>query len=753
MAYNTQDAATVKDGDENAQKMNASSRVLDDLKTEVRRREGDRSELEVRWLDDLRRFHGVYDEKTQKLLDDSERSQVFVNVTRVKTNAMAAKLSDMLFPTDDLNWGIEATAYPQLVRVALEATQITDEATATAQAQQGQPGAEAAGQLANSAASVSQKLVAEREEAVRRAAGMQEQIKDQLDESNWPAKARVVIMDACKMGAGVVKGPIAGGKKRRGWKKSSAPPGEEDRLPEDAFDLVWTEPEQPTVKRVDPWNFFPDMSVANVEDGEGVFERHMLNKKQMRELAKEDGFDRDAIRRIIQTPASTSESAYLSELRAIGEGAVTTDKGCYCVWEYSGPIEAGDLKGLYQDAGDKEGENEAEKYDILDQVNAIVWFCDYEILKVAPYPLDSGETLYSVFRIEPDEASIFGRGMPSLLNDAQSIINGVWRIILDHGGATAGPQIVIDKTQIEPEDGDWIPRSFKVWKRDSIGNMGGAKPFDMFQVNSALGEMLAIEQRAMMLADEVAGMPAFAQGEQGTGVTKTAQGMAILTSAGNIVFRKIVKQFDDDVPETLIRRFFDWNMQFSPREEIKGDHKVIARGSSVLMVREMQAQNLIAMADRYGGHPVFGPMLRDNGLPLLRRIMQAHMLKADEIILTDDEFKKMLDDMAAQAAEAEGDGGAEQRRMEIETRKIEQADAELDAKVGMANATNEMAKEIALIQQDTAMMTSAEASNKGDADRAAKAFDRREDRASKERGVAVEVGMQERTGVSSGGSV
>jgi len=265
--------------------------------------------------------------------------------------------------------------------------------------------------------------------------------------------------------------------------------------------------------------------------------------------------------------------------------------------------------------------------------------------------------------------------------------------------------------------------------------------------------MLAIEQRAMMLADEVAGMPAFAQGEQGTGVTKTAQGMAILTSAGNIVFRKIVKQFDDDVPETLIRRFFDWNMQFSPREEIKGDHKVIARGSSVLMVREMQAQNLIAMADRYGGHPVFGPMLRDNGLPLLRRIMQAHMLKADEIILTDDEFKKMLDDMAAQAAEAEGDGGAEQRRMEIETRKIEQADAELDAKVGMANATNEMAKEIALIQQDTAMMTSAEASNKGDADRAAKAFDRREDRASKERGVAVEVGMQERTGVSSGGSV
>ncbi|MFT6773586.1 MAG: hypothetical protein ACJA1L_001296 [Paracoccaceae bacterium] len=751
------------------------SQVLSDLHSEVSRRVAGRVALEERWIEDLKQFHGIYDEDTQKKLNEAKRSQIFINHTRVKTNALAAKLSDMLFPTDDLNWGVTATPVPRLTKAAKEAEERALAAQQNAEQQQPAPqqpapppspdagageaaapmGAAAAPMpaqggaqaLVEHAVSITEKLRLERVEAEKRASAMQDQIKDQLDEARWPAQARIGIMDACKLGIGVFKGPIVGAKRRRGWEVATG-----DRAGPAQYQMTWTPEDQPSVKRVDPWNFFPDMSVSNLEDGEGDFERHVMNRKALRALAREDGFNRDAIRRLIAGGKYTADISSMMRLRAISDEYAVVEKDTVCVWEYTGPVEARDLSALYGMVGDDEGLAETDAMDELDEVHAVIWFCGEEVLKVAPHPLDSGETIYSVFRIEPDEGTVFARGMPAILRDPQKAVNGAWRFVMDHGGAAAGPQVVVDKSQVTPEDGDWSPRPFKIWLRNGEMSLSNAKPFDQFQVNSALGEMLAIVDRLTKVLDEVSGNPAFAEGDQGAGVTKTAQGMALLTSAGNIVFRKIVKQFDDDVPATLIRRFVDWNMQFSDREEIKGDHTIIARGSSVLLVREMHAQNLIAMADRYGTHPVFGPMLRDGGLPLLRQIVKAHMLTADEILLTDDEFKKLLKDMAEQADEG-ADGGLEQAKLEIEKDRLAFGREELDAKIQMANMEADARRYVADQQRETTMATTAEKSNVAEAAQGFKQQIAVDDRASKERALAVEAATAAKTGKNSGGSI
>ena len=87
---------------------------MSELEEEATRRVGQKQPLEQRWLEDLRQLHGQYEATVQQDLRESGKSQLYVNVTRPKTNAAAARLNDMLFPTDDKNWAIEPTPVPEL---------------------------------------------------------------------------------------------------------------------------------------------------------------------------------------------------------------------------------------------------------------------------------------------------------------------------------------------------------------------------------------------------------------------------------------------------------------------------------------------------------------------------------------------------------------------------------------------------------------------------------------------------------------
>src|SRR5690554_4160406 len=86
--------------------------IVGALEKEAEERVGKRNLIEKRWLEDLAQYHGRYDDETARNLSVGRKSRLFINQTRPKTNAMEARLADMLFPTDDRNWGIEPTPVP-----------------------------------------------------------------------------------------------------------------------------------------------------------------------------------------------------------------------------------------------------------------------------------------------------------------------------------------------------------------------------------------------------------------------------------------------------------------------------------------------------------------------------------------------------------------------------------------------------------------------------------------------------------------
>lgn len=619
-----------------------------------------KNEIEERWLLDLRQYHGRYDADTEKKLKESKRSKLFVGLTRTKTSSWESRLSDLLFPTDGQNWDIEPTPVPTISSEAQKAYKATQTAASEAnaimdQAEREQDPQRKADLLAkaeqiavggNEQASKNAELQ-DTIDAARQASDlMQDEIADQLVECSYSIRAREAIHDMCKLGTGIMKGPVASNRMRRQWTKST-PIGEDGEIPAGAptaYALGMTIETRPEFSRVDPWNFFPEMSARTLEEASFTFERHLWNAGQLKRAVKSTGLDPKAVAELIEEKPKEAMPAYWTSLREITLNTGTAGvESRYHVWEYHGPLEKEDLETIATATGDEAIMKDYEE-NVLEDFNVIMWFCQGRLLKIGPHPMDSGETLYSAVPFERDDTSIFGYSVPALMRDSQDAMNAAWRMIMDNAGLSVGPQIVIDQSVITPVNGSYELTPMKQWLLNSSSLTKlpeGARPFQTFDIPSRQDHLESIIAHARQFADDETNMPLIAYGEQASHITQTAQGMSILMNSANVVFRRVVKHFDDCMTVPNIRRIYDWNMQFNERDDIKGDFEVHARGSSVLLVRELQAQNLMAMISTFAGHPVLGPL--GKWANAFRKLCEAHMIHSDELVKSDDEIREDQD--------------------------------------------------------------------------------------------------------------
>lgn len=658
----------------------------------------EKSTIEERWHTDLRNYHGKYDDTTHNALKEEKRSTAFVTLTRAKTNAWAARLSDMLFPTDDKNWGIAPTPLPELAEAAkaslAEAKSRVDEANATlaagdpARAQQVAAMADAFAQEAKQ----SEMAVAE---AKRRAERMETAIEDQFIESDYVTQCRDVIEDGCRLGTGILKGPLTSNRIRQEWRPDPAI-GD--------WRLVQIPDPMPEFRRVDPWHFFPDMSARTIQEAEFTFERSLPTKKDLRKFALKLDFNRDAVGRLLKDGPKfpTEDLSHLTALRTItGEGEAIKDR--YVMWEYHGPLECDEIAALLRATGDEEGALRVEEQsDPLEEYRVILFFINNEVLKIAPeYPLDSGDTLYSVWNFEKGETSIFGFGVPHLMNNSQRSVNGAWRMMMDNAGLSVGPQLIVDKNVISPQDGNWGLRPYKLWLMNSASMLQpNQNPFQAVNIPNNQEQLGGIINMARVFIDEETSMPQVAQGEQGA-TPQTLGATAMIFNSANVVFRRVVKAWDDDLTKPTIRRAYQWNMQFHPDESIKGDMQVDARGTSVLLVREVQSQNLMAIMTTWTQHPALAPYLKvREGMV---KTFQTMMIDPDDLILSQEEYDK-------QVAEAQAAAQAQQpQQVDDSATRLQIAEMDANTRLQVAQAN----RETALIQlASRENMTIAELQNK-----------------------------------------
>lgn len=739
--------------------------IVQKLEKEAENRVTQRLPYETRWLEDLKQLHSVYDDEIQNNLLETKGSRLFINLTRVKTEAMAARLMDLLFPTDDKNWGIQPTPVPRLAddakRAQKAAMQLADQAKTLKEnqekAQIGQNSGEQGQvqyaeikrleQVATAAETRAQALKEQLDEARKRSQPMERTIDDQLKESQYTACQRDLIEQACKIGTGVCKGPLTGEKIRKGWKPVQV--ANPDGTFSQTHELQFSEQDQPAMRWVDLWSYFPSMDAKKPEDSDGDFERHLYNKKQMRALGRRKGFRSDVINSLLESDPETPAPNYVSQLRNIAPDSAPIGNKFYVVWEYTGVLEHEDAVNLATHLNDDEMLEELANKQNLAEIAVCVWFCNGRVLKFDPHPYDSGESIYSVFSLIEDETSIFGYGIPAIMRDPQKALAAAWRTMMDNAGLASGPQVVYRSDLIEPVNGKEKLEPRKLWRwtgKSRAPTNGAERPFETFDIPINQAEMERIIHLAIEFIDLITGMPPVVQGEPGSQAQQTYQGTALIMNAANVTVRRLVKNYDDGVTVPTIRRFYDWNMQHHPDEGIKGDFGVDARGSSVLLVREMQAQNLFMIAMQLGAHPIYGPMLKHRDV--LKRLLQAHMVPADELLLTDEEIGNIVDPAAAQAQALQA---AEERQHNLEMEKLRIEEKRIDTDAEMKTSEYNMRIMVAETQQETAMITLAEKLNMSADDLATKLQIARENNNTKERLAAAEAVVTEQVGPGGGG--
>jgi hypothetical protein len=107
----------------------------------------------------------------------------------------------------------------------------------------------------------------------------------------------------------------------------------------------------------------------------------------------------------------------------------------------------------------------------------------------------------------------------------------------------------------------------------------------------------------------------------------------------NVVLRRIVKNFDDHITVPLLTRFYDWNMAYSKKAAIKGDFTVDARGSTALLVRDMQNQALVQLG-QYMGNPMVSMMV--NWDEWFREMLKANHIDTSRILKTEEEIRAAI---------------------------------------------------------------------------------------------------------------
>ncbi len=612
---------------------------------------GIRQIVEDRWLEDLERYMGKYDAATAARLTATGGSKAFVNLTRAKASVAEARLSDMLFPSDDKNWGIQPTPVPMLAKMARDSNQAMNNY--------------GEGMTDDGGAPVSNMDLANQsiQDSLERSRAMEKEINDQLVEARYHSIMRDVIHDACIFGTGIVKAPIVLARQRKSWQN----------MGEGVHQMEMIDEFRPGVEKVNVWDFFPDMAATHVDDANFIFERRYVSKKQLVDLAGNPGYFPEQIRRVIkESPKDISGGGetHVARLRELSGLSTDLTQGRFEMWEYHGPLDKDDMAccGF-----------EMEEQDELNVGETVVTFVNNIVIKADLNPLETRDRPYSVFNYESDDTSMFGFGLPHLVRHEQRIANAAWRMALDNAALTTGGQIVLNREVLIPDDGNWSIRPRKTWHvTDPTVDVRAA--FHTHETSSHLDELLAIYSHARNMADDVTALPMLTQGEMG-GAPDTASGMSMLLNSSNVVLRRVVKSFDDDVTTPLITRFYDWNMQFNPKEEIKGDFEVDARGSSTLLVKETQTQALVTMM-QLAESPVFGPLVKH--AELFRKVAQAQHITPNDVIVSDEEIKAMEEAQAQQA---------EEPPLEIQLKQMElQAKlqiAEMQAKVQMLQISSQ----------------------------------------------------------------
>lgn len=596
-----------------------------------------------KWLSSKMMFDGI-DYQSD---DEVNKSGLFLNFTQMKSMAAYSQIMSAMAGGDDYPWDIKPTPDPDLISLGFNNV--------------------AEAEKANIPEDLQTKILS----ANIACDNMRVKISDQLKENHWLEKFSTGVLDLVILGTMIVKGPFSGPKEKRKWVLV-----DEEESPTMAmklksmigitkavkkvFKLVSSnEDPMPEFEIVSPFEFYPDPSAFTIKDCMWAIHRRVLNKSQLIELGKVDGFQQEEIDKVLSAYPKGNWTAEVWESRvySLNQRQTPLVRGDrYVALEYWGYISGEELE--------KAGVDMPKDYDKNAQYMSCIWTVGNYCIKIA---ISSLEQPYIPFMVCPYEKvlySIWGRGIPEKMRDPQDIVNAAARAMVDNMGIAAGPQVIYDTSRMINGFKFEGLKPWGVWPLKTLEGVT-TPPVTFVPVPSILNELKLLQDNFKVFIQEVTSMPDMTSGFAGTATgqhNRTSSGMSMLFNAASNYIKGVIFNLDNYITKPMIRRIYDWNMQYSSDMLIKGDFSVDAGGVQRLIGNEARGQNmqelLALMQD-----PDFKPYI--NKVNMLKEWIRTRGFNDTDIVNSDAQADKIKQEMMQQSAQRADVENVPKRRAEM----------------------------------------------------------------------------------------
>ena len=574
---------------------------------------------ERRWLSAYKNYRGIND--TSSTYRSSEKSKVFVRLTKVKVLAAFGQISDILFANN--KFPITVSNTPIREGVAEFAHLATPEEQMVMEQARDVP----LSQLDDFLGGLKEKYAGasnlkegpsvipgspQIEPAAIAARNMEKQIHDQLINTNATNVLRHAIFESALLGTGIIKGPFNYEKIVNNWQII-----EGEKVFDPYTKLI------PKVEAVSCWNFYPDPSATNIEDAEYVIQRHRYNREQLRDLSNRPFFDEEAIEVALDHGPQYEERYFENTIYSEDEDPLYAENR-YEVFEYWGTLD------LY--LADEIGLDLPDSVSNLDSVQINAWIVNDKIIRCVLNPFMPARIPYQAFPYELNPYQFFGVGVAENMDDAQLLMNGHMRMAIDNLALAGNMVFDIDETQLVPGQNMEVYPG-KIFRRQS-GVTGTA--VNGLKFPNTAPENLQMYQAARQLADEETGIPSITHGQTGvTGTGRTASGLSMIMGSAGLSIKTVVKNIDDFLLRPLGESFFQWNMQFNDdNAEIIGDLEIKPKGVASVMQKEVRTQRLITLLQTIA-NPMLAPFIK---IPnLVRELAISQDIDPDQLVNNTDE--------------------------------------------------------------------------------------------------------------------
>ena len=619
--------------------------------------ESARESDEARWLQAYHNFRGLYGKNVK--FRESEKSRVFIKVTKTKVIAAFGQLVDVMFGTGKFPIGVKETKIPEGVSTYrhldmapnIETSEPEAKEPETAEEKALDPfdvGYEGDGRVLKAGATFStgenafedaikeaelefkdgvhpNPQVLEIAPAKDAARLMQKLIHDQIEESNGSSELRNALFESALFGTGIVKGPFNFNKTLSRWEK-------DEETGERTYNPLSVR--VPRIEFVSIWDFFPDPNATTIEECEYTFHRHKLNRSQLRNLAKLPHFSKDQIRECLTMGSNYVEKDYESELKDDHRNE-DYGSGLFEVLEYWGVMDAQYAREAGMDIPDE--------VDDLDEVQVNAWISNGKLLRGVVNPFTPYRLPYNAFPYERNPYSFFGIGVAENMDDSQQIMNGHARMAIDNLALSGSIVFDVDESALVGGQSMEIYPG-KVFRRQS--GMQGQSIHGLKFPNTTQ-ENLQMFDKFRQLADEQTGIPSYSHGQTGVqSMTRTASGMSMLLGAASLNIKTVVKNVDDFLLKPLGKAYYQWNMQFFEGElDIEGDLEINAMGTNSLMQKEVRSQRL-TMFLQTAQNPAIAPFVKIS--KIVSELAYSLDLDPDEILNDPEEAAIMAQIIGAQ---------------------------------------------------------------------------------------------------------